>query len=50
MQEELKTVLSVYNEVQPKLNVMTTPDVYITQKSTPSEVRNWLKAKHFSQR
>ncbi len=28
----------------------TTPDIYITQKSTPTEVRNWLKAKQFGDR
>ena len=50
MQEELKSVLEIYRDKQEKLNILTTPDIYITQNSTPMEVRNWLQAKHFSQR
>ena len=37
-------------QVNKKIEIKVTPDVYITQKSTPHEVRNWLKAKSFSQR
>jgi len=50
-QEELKNVLAVYREKEKeKLNITKTPEVYINQKSTPTEVRNWLAAKKFSQR
>ena len=39
-----------YTRVNKKIEIMTTPDIFITQKSTPHEVRNWIKAKGFSQR
>ena len=39
------------NNAPPKhLDIKTTPEVFITQKSTPTEVRGWLKQKKFSQR
>ena len=50
MQEELANVLSLYREKEKHLEIKTTPDVYIMQGSTPTEVRNWLKAKQFSSR
>ena len=51
MQEELRSVLDLINaEEDPMLEIKTTPDVYITQKSTPHEVKQWLKDKDFSQR
>ena len=52
MQEELKSVLDLFRQDDPddKIKIKTTPDVYITHKSTPKEIRQWLKAKDFSQR
>ena len=50
MQEELKNVLDLYREKEKHLDIKTTPEVFITQKSTPTEVRGWLRQKKFSQR
>ena len=53
MQDELRSVLDLINaeEVEDTmLEIKTTPDVYITQASSPNEVKQWLKDKGFSQR
>ncbi len=52
MHEELKSVLDLFKlqKSKPPLDIRTTPNIYISQDSTPSEVRNWLKEKHFSKR
>ena len=52
MQEELRSVLDLINaeEDDTMLEIKTTPDVYITQASSPNEVKQWLKDKDFSQR
>ena len=50
MNAELKMVLESFRRQRPHLEIVKTPDVYITQKSTPGEVQAWLKIKGFSQR
>jgi epidermal growth factor receptor kinase substrate 8 len=50
MQEELKTVLGMFREIGRNWESVKTPDVYISQRSNPDEVQNWLKAKGFSER
>ena len=53
MQDELRSVLDLINaeeEEDTMLEIKTTPDVYITQTSSPNEVKQWLKDKGFSQR
>ena len=53
MQDELRSVLDLINaeeEEDTMLEIKTTPDVYITQASSPNEVKQWLKDKGFSQR
>ncbi|XP_057374617.1 epidermal growth factor receptor kinase substrate 8-like [Daphnia carinata] len=47
MVEELKHLLDIYQPEKSKLDIRKTPETYITLKSTPDEVRNWLKAKEF---
>jgi hypothetical protein len=43
--EEMAAVLAFY---RPKINIQRTPEVYINQDSSVSEVHEWLKAKNFS--
>ncbi|XP_049844837.1 epidermal growth factor receptor kinase substrate 8-like protein 2 isoform X2 [Schistocerca gregaria] len=50
MQEELKTVLTLYRGKTRKLDIVKTPEVYIDQKSTPDEVQQWLQEKGFSEK
>lgn len=51
MQEELRSVLElIVTEEDKTLDIKTTPDVYITQTSSPREVKQWLRDKGFSQR
>ena len=50
MQEELKSVLDLMIAEETTLEIHTTPDVFITQRSSPREVKKWLIAKEFSQR
>ena len=50
MQEELKSVLDLMIAEEKTLEIHTTPDVFITQRSSPREVKKWLIAKEFSQR
>jgi len=32
------------------LQIVKTPEVYISQRSNPDEVQNWLEAKGFSEK
>ena len=50
VQDELKSVLEVFRDKDKHLDIEKTPDIFVSQDSTPSEVRTWLKAKKFSQR
>jgi len=51
MAEELRHVLSFYNEdKQRNLDILHTPEIFIDQRSTAREVKEWLKAKQFSNR
>ncbi|KAK8739751.1 hypothetical protein OTU49_003179 [Cherax quadricarinatus] len=50
MNAELKLVLESFRRQRPHLDIVKTPDVYINQGSTPSEVQSWLKMKGFSKR
>ena len=50
MQDELRSVLDLMIKEENTLEIHTTPDVYITQNSSPRDVKKWLKAKEFSQR
>ncbi|ODN06606.1 Epidermal growth factor receptor kinase substrate 8-like protein 2 [Orchesella cincta] len=49
MQMELKNVLTIYREKR-HIAIPRTPEVYIVQNSTPTEVQEWLKVKGFSTR
>lgn len=52
MQEELNSVLTLVREREkqrPALDIKSTPETYINQKSTPKEVQDWLKDKDFSE-
>merc|ERR1719483_723388 len=51
MAEELRHVLSFYSEEKQKhLDILQTPDIFLDQRSTAREVKEWLKAKQFSSR
>jgi len=51
MAEELRHVLSFYSEDKAKhLEIQKTPDIFIDQRSTAREVKEWLQAKQFSNR
>ena len=51
MAEELRHVLSFYSEEKEKhLDILQTPDIFLDQRSTPREVKEWLSAKQFSSR
>lgn len=50
MQEELKNVLTLFRERRRNLDIVKTPEVFIQQTSSPSEVEQWLQAKGFSER
>eukprot|EP00092_Neocalanus_flemingeri_P030687 GFUD01033319.1.p1 GENE.GFUD01033319.1~~GFUD01033319.1.p1 ORF type:complete len:752 (-),score=216.18 GFUD01033319.1:74-2329(-) len=51
MAEELRHVLSFYSEEkQRNLDILHTPDIFLDQRSTAREVKEWLKAKQFSSR
>lgn len=47
MVEELKNLLDIYQPEKSKLDIRKTPETYITPKSSPNEVRDWLKSKEF---
>jgi len=48
LQVELKSVLDMFRERRRNLDIVVTPEVFISQRSNPDEVRNWLAAKGFS--
>uniref|UniRef100_A0A1L8DML2 Putative epidermal growth factor receptor kinase substrate n=1 Tax=Nyssomyia neivai TaxID=330878 RepID=A0A1L8DML2_9DIPT len=48
MQEELRAVLTLFREKRRNLDITKTPDIFIQQSSTSTEVEKWLKAKGFS--
>jgi len=51
MADELRHVLSFYSEEKQKhLDIHKTPEIFIDQRSTGREVKEWLKAKQFSSR
>ena len=50
VQEELKSVLDIFNKREKHLEILKTPEVYITASSNPKEVQKWLKEKQFSKR
>ncbi|XP_021939379.1 epidermal growth factor receptor kinase substrate 8-like isoform X2 [Zootermopsis nevadensis] len=50
LHEELKTVLTLFRDKKHNLDIVKTPEVFITQTSDPAEVQNWLHAKGFSER
>ena len=45
--EELKDVLEIFHARGSNLDIRKTPETYISPKSTPDEVREWLKSKEF---
>ncbi|CAH1153237.1 unnamed protein product [Phaedon cochleariae] len=51
MHEELTSVLTLVREKakQKHLDIKQTAEAYVDQRSTPSEVRDWLKAKAFDE-
>lgn len=49
MQEELKQVLTLFREKRRTLDIIKTPEIYIQQSSTAEEVKQWLRAKGFSE-
>lgn len=50
MQEELKTVLTLFRDKRRILDIVKTPEIYIQQSSSAVEVENWLQAKGFSEK
>ncbi|KAG7296903.1 hypothetical protein JYU34_019767 [Plutella xylostella] len=48
MQEELKAVLTLYQQRKNKLDIKKTPDIFIQKTSSPDEIAAWLEAKGFS--
>jgi len=50
LQDELKGVLDAFRERRRNMEIQKTPDVYISQRSNPDEVQNWLEAKGFSEK
>jgi epidermal growth factor receptor kinase substrate 8 len=50
LHEELKNVLTLFSEKKRNLEIVKTPEVFISQTSDPQEVQNWLRAKGFSDR
>lgn len=49
MHRELKEVLTLFREKKRNIEIIKTPDIFITQTSNPAEVQKWLKAKCFSE-
>ena len=50
VQDELKSVLEIFREKDKQLDIVTTPEIFVSEQSTAEDVRNWLKAKKFSKR
>jgi epidermal growth factor receptor kinase substrate 8 len=40
--------MTLFREKRRSLEILRTPEVYISQKSDPDEVKNWLEVKGFS--
>lgn len=49
MNDELNHVLKLYREKRNTLDIHKTPEIFIQHTSSPSEVKQWLKAKGFSE-
>lgn len=49
MNEELSQVLKLYREKKSNLDIHKTPEIFIQPSSSPYEVKQWLKAKGFSE-
>lgn len=47
--EELNQILPMLQQKRHDLDIKTTPEVFIDQKSTPIDVQNWLKIKEFTE-
>ena len=45
VQEELKTVLSLFREKRRTLDIVKTPEIFIEQASSADDVQKWLEAK-----
>jgi hypothetical protein len=43
-------VLDIFNKREKHLEIIKTPEVFITASSTPKEVQKWLQQKQFSKR
>jgi hypothetical protein len=43
-------VLDIFNKREKHLEILKTPEVFITTSSSPKEVQKWLKEKQFSKR
>lgn len=50
MQEELKTVLTLFRDKRRILDIVKTPEIYIQQSSSAADVEQWLQAKGFSEK
>ena len=50
MQDELKSVLEIFRERDKHLDIPITPEIFVNERSTPEDVKTWLKAKQFSKR
>lgn len=50
MQEELKSVLTLFRDKRRILDIVKTPEIFIQQSSSAQEVEQWLRAKGFSDR
>ena len=48
MQEELRSVLTLFREKRRNLDIVKTPEIFIQQTSSVEEVEQWLIAKGFS--
>lgn len=48
MQEELKSVLTLFRDKRRILDIVKTPEIYIQQSSSAAEVEQWLVAKGFT--
>merc|ERR1719348_2868457 len=48
MADELKNVLDIREKGRKNLDILQTPEIFIDQRSTPREVKEWLKAKQFT--
>lgn len=49
MNDELAKVLKAYREKNQNWDVHKTPEIFIQPTSSPSDVKQWLKAKAFSE-